>query len=87
MSRKKSFPPGEIEIRRLILVRAMVEIKRAVRQTPSELGLLALVDDNIFRQTSAATVGTASRVSTDSTLLLDREIHCIAMFTLCPVSL
>ena len=50
----------------------------------TELGLL--VDDNIFQQTSAATVGTASRVST---LLLDRESegirmnHCIAMFTLC----
>ena len=53
-------------------------------QTDTELGLL--VDDNIFQQTSAATVGTASRVSTDSTLLLDREIHCIAMFTLCPVT-
>ena len=53
-------------------------------QTDTELGLL--VDDNIFQQTSAATVGTASRVST---LLLDRESegirmnHCIAMFTMC----
>ena len=37
-------------------------------QTDTELGLL--VDDNIFQQTSAATVGTASRVST---LLLDSE--------------
>ena len=46
----------------------VVEIKRAVRQTPS--WDCPVVDDNIFQQTSAATVGTASRVST---LLLDRE--------------